>query len=197
MNAIGEFDLELLEDYLDDSLSPAHVEHVAQRLSHEPELALAMHELRASRVLRTAAWRSMEPTELQAQSIADQVAGVVRKDAWRGRARRSVWISTAVAAGIGFFVFGWITRTPSIERQAVMSRQTPSSVQRLIKPALASGQEPRLYHVALIDRDGRWTPAQEFSKADDARQFARDLLQYVDRRSDAERGGAMLVSDHF
>ena len=42
MNSIDEFDLELLEDYLDDALSPSQVERIGQRLAEEPELARAM-----------------------------------------------------------------------------------------------------------------------------------------------------------
>jgi hypothetical protein len=197
LKAIGEFDLELLEDYLDDALSPAQVEHVLRRLTLEPELALAMHELRAGRVLRTIAWRSMEPTDAQTAFVADRVAQSVRKDVWRRKARRSAWISTAVAAGVAFFAFGWMTRTPSSAPSPQLTGQIPPGVQRPTKPIVATGQQPRVYHVALIDRDGRLTPAQKFSKADDARQFARDLLQYVDRRREAEQGSAMLVSDHF
>lgn len=196
MNALGEFDLELLEDYLDDALSPAQVEYMARRLAQEPELALAMHELRAARVLRVAAWRSMEPTEAHAAYVSEGVWETVRKDVRRRRALRSVWISTAVAAGIGFFVAGgWMMRTPVAAPSPQVSHVTPS-IQRVTRP-MATVQEAGLYHVALIDRDGRLMPAQKFSKADDARQFARDLLQYVDRRRQAEQGGAMLVSDHF
>lgn len=197
MNAIGEFDLELLEGYLDDALSPAQVEYVARRLTHEPELALAMHELRAGRVLRTVAWRSMEPTDAQTAYVVDHVAEAVRRDVRHRRARRSVWISTAIAAGVAFFVFGWVTRTPAPAPSAPLSQHVLPAVPGLTKPAMATGHEPGLYRVALIDRDGRLMPAQKFSKADDARQFARDLLQYVDRRREAEQGGAMLVSDHF
>jgi hypothetical protein len=197
LSAIGEFDLELLEDYLDDALSPAQVEHVARRLTQEPELAMTMHELRAGRVLRTVAWRSMEPTDAQTAFVADHVAEAVRKDAWQKKARRSVWISAGVAAGVAFFVIGWMTRTPPSAPSPQLSRQISPGIERIKGPTVATSQEPGLYRVALIDRDGRLMPAQNFSKADDARQFARDLLQYVDRRREAEQGSAMLVSDHF
>jgi hypothetical protein len=196
LNAIGEFDMELLEDYLDDALSPGQVEHVARRLGEEPELALAMHELRAARVLRAAAWRSLEPTEHHAAATANGVTRVVRREAWRGKAKRGAWIASAAAAALALVVIGRLMRVPGStapgELSAVVTRQ-PS----LVTPAIAIAPEIGAFHVALIDRDGRLTPAQKFSKADDARQFARDLLRYEDRRQQAEQGGAMLVSDHF
>lgn len=196
MNAIGEFDLELLEDYLDDSLSPGQVEHVARRLGEEPELALAMHELRAGRVLRAAAWRSLEPTECHAAATARRVAQVVCRDAWHRSARRCAWISSASAAALALFAVGWMMRAPSPPSPSGI-RAVVTTPDRVVEPVVAGAPEANLYHVALLDRDGRLTPAQKFSRADDARQFARDLLRYEDRRRQAEQGGAMLVSDHF
>ena len=194
MNAIGEFDSELLEDYLDDALSPVQVEHVARRLAEEPELALAMHELRASRVLRAAVWRALEPSAAGAASVAGRVARVVRDDARRRTARRSLWVSTSIAAAAALFVIGWLTRMPA----PVPAPPSNSTViARLPAPAPTVAQPARLYRVTLVDQHGRLLPAQKFAKADDARQFARDLLQYEDRRREAEQGSAMLVSDHF
>jgi hypothetical protein len=197
LNAIGEIDLEMLEDYLDDGLSPAQVEHVARRLAEEPELALAMHELRAARVLRAAAWRSLEPTQYQAAGIEQRVVEVVRREAWHRKAWHGAWVSTAAAASVALFAIGWLMRTPAPYSPSQKIPAVAATHARLLKPAVTLTPEPGPYHVALIDRDGRLTPAQKFSKADDARQFARDLLQYEDRRRQAEQGGAMLVSDHF
>lgn len=195
MNAIGEFDLELLEDYLDDSLSPGQVEHVARRLSEEPELALAMHELRAARVLRAAAWRSLEPSEFRAAGTARRVARVVRRDVWRRNVRRGAWVTAAAAAVVALVAVGRLMQapTPASPMKVTAVVTTPA---RTFSPS-AKSPESNDYRVTLIDRDGRLTPAQKFSKADDARQFARDLLRYEDRRQQAAQGGAMLVSDHF
>jgi len=196
LNAIGEFDSELLEDYLDDALSPGQVEHVARRLAEEPELAMAMHELRAARVLRAAAWRSLEPSEARAAALARRIAEVVWQDAWRRGARRALWASGSIAAAAAVFVVGWFLRPTVSPEVRQLSHSVRANVQPS-KPALLSVDPVAGYHVALVDRNGKLMPVQKFSKADDARQFARDLLQYEDRRREAEQGGAMLVSDHF
>ncbi len=80
MNPVGELDQEALSDYLDDALSPAQVQNVMLRLADEPELAAAMHELRAGRVLRAAAWRSMEPGPVELTGVINSVASAVRGD---------------------------------------------------------------------------------------------------------------------
>ena len=193
MNAIGEFDLELLEDYLDDALSPVQVEHVARRLAEEPELALAMHELRASRLLRAAVWRSLEPSEAAAAAAAGRVAGVVRDDLRRRTVRRSLWLSSGIAAAVALFIVGWFVRIPT----RPVAPPASGAIAHSTSPAPATPQAALVYHVTLVDQHGRLLPVQKFSKADDARQFARDLLRYEDRRHEAEQGSAMLVSDHF
>lgn len=199
MNAISEFDLQLLEDYLDDALSPAQVEHVARRLAEEPELALAMHELRAARVLRAAAWRAMLPSEAEAAEVTRRVAGAVRRDARTHRLWRGAWAGTGIAAALAVFVTGWSLRQPAgspapqqiaREDKPVVIRSQPVA----IRPAPAAAAA---FHVALLDSRGNVIPVQKFSKADDARQFAQDLMTYEDRRQEAQQGGAMLVSDRF
>lgn len=191
MNPIGEFDLELLEDYLDDALSAAQVQHVARRLVEEPELALAMHELRAARVLRAAVWRSMEPKAGEAADVASGVGRFVRRE-WRTRARRmALHVGGAVAAAVVLFVTGWLLRGPA-------NPATPRTrAASLVVNTVSRGDPPPPFHVALIDRQGRVIPVQKFWKMDEARAFARDLMQYETRRRDAEQGSAMLISDHF
>jgi hypothetical protein len=80
---------------------------------------------------------------------------------------------------------------------AIQPPSNPTVIAQVPQPAPAAVRTAGVYHVTLVDQHGRLLPAQKFAKADDARQFARDLLQYEDRRREAEQGGAMLVSDHF
>ncbi|HEY2585035.1 MAG TPA: hypothetical protein VGI81_04630 [Tepidisphaeraceae bacterium] len=198
MNAIGEFDLQLLEDYLDDALSPAQVEHVARRLADEPELALAMHELRAARVLRAATWRTLEPSEAEAADVARRVATVVRRTERMGHLWRRAWVGGGIAAAVGVFVAGWLLHGPvdSAVHQPQARETTPTPVP---SPTAIAIRQPAVaaFHVALLDSQGNVIPVQKFSKADDARQFAQDLMTYEDRRQEAQQGGAMLVSDRF
>lgn len=196
MNAIGEFDLELLEDYLDDALSPAQVEHVARRLADEPELALAMHELRAARVLRTAAWRGLEPGEAAAADVARCVSSFVRRTERNRSVRRGVLVGGAAAAVVALFVAGWLLRGPIGAPAAPAARElNPHAIPP--QPALAVTSPAAAFHVAVLDSQGNVIPVQKFSKADDARQFAQDLMTYEDRRQEAQQGSAMLVSDRF
>jgi anti-sigma factor RsiW len=194
LNAISEFDLELLEDYLDDALSPIQVEHVARRLGDEPELALAMHELRAARVLRAAAWRTLEPGEAEAADVTNRVTQVVRRAERAHRLWRGIWVGGGIAAAVGVFVAGWLIHGSgdlSIPRsQARDVQPAPTSV-AVRQPAAAA------FHVALLDSQGNVIPVQKFTKADDARQFAQDLINFEDRRQEAQQGSAMLVSDRF
>jgi anti-sigma factor RsiW len=195
LNAIGELDLELLEDYLDDALSPAQVQHVAERLGTEPELALAMHELRAARAIRVASWRSLEPCETDAVKLADRIIASIRREDRLGRAWHSLRAGSIAAALVGVFVIGWLLRGHAVPSPV----QTRESVVPTVagEHAVALGDLGGPFHVALLDQEGRLVPVQKFSKADDARHFAHDLMQYEARARDAEQGSAMLVSDHF
>jgi len=202
LNAIGEFDLELLEDYLDDALSPGQVEHVARRLTDEPELALAMHELRAARVLRAAAWRALEPGEIHAADVASGVSTAIR----RAERTRRLWRGARAGAGIAaagmVFVMGWLLRGP-IGAMALHPQQEQQAREPMPEPigpqAVVAAQPPAApaFHVTLLDSQGNLIPVQRFSQAEEARQFARDLMKYEDRRQEARQGGAMLVSDRF
>lgn len=196
MNSIGEFDSELLEDYLDDALSPVQVEHVARRLAEEPELALAMHELRARRVLRAAAWRAMEPSEARSAAVAGRITAVVRRDASWQKLRRLAWGGSAAAAAVALLVVGGYTRDsmPFVESD-VLHAEAPS-MRGPSAPAIHEAPTVS-YRVALVDAQGRVTPVQKFSKVEQARDFAGDLVRYQARCREAERGAAMLVSDHF
>lgn len=198
MNAIGEFDLQLLEDYLDDALSPAQVEYVARRLADEPELAMAMHELRAARVLRAASWRLLEPGEAEAADVARRVSKMAHRTERVQHLWRSGWVGGAIAAAVGVFVAGWLLHGPvdsAVPRQhahEIKAAPAPSPAAIAIRPPAAAA-----FHVALLDSQGNVIPVQKFAKADDARQFAQDLMTYEDRRQEAQQGNAMLVSDRF
>jgi hypothetical protein len=196
VNPVGELDQEVLLDYLDDALSPAHVQNVTLRLADEPELAGAMHELRAGRVLRAAAWRSMEPRPAEVTCVIDSVASAVRGDYRRRNARMiGRWLAGA-AAVILIFVGAWSIRGSrgSAKPGAMASGPAPTPVEQ---SAPATTIQPGPFHVALVDPTGRIVPVVKFSRMDEARQFAHDLMTYQIRREEAAQGRAVLVSDHF
>ena len=196
MNPVAELDQEVLSDYLDDALSPAHVQNVTLRLAEEPELAGAMHELRAGRVVRVAAWRSMEPRPAEVQRVIDSVAAAVRGDHRRRSARMiGRWlIGTAALVAVGFGAWSFRDGRVPAQPAAMASRNAPT---RVDPDAQATAMQQGPFHVALVDPTGRIVPVVKFSRMDEARQFAHDLMTYQTRRADAEQGRAMLVSDHF
>lgn len=192
----SELDSELLEAYLDDALSPAQVEHVAQRLLAEPELAQAMHEVRALRALRNAAWREHEPTDAEAAMSADRVAAYVRRDRRRHVAWRAVRVGAAVAAALAVFLAGWLIRGPG--SSGVLAGPTLAASDAAHDPS-SSGSAPlgARFQVAIIDNDGRVVAVQKFSRIEEARQFADDVMRMEARRRQLREGGPMLVSDRF
>jgi len=194
LNPIPEFDLELLEAYLDDALSPSQVQHVAQRLLSEPELAAAMHDLRAERALRTAVWRSVDPSDAEASCLAGRVAACIRRIELRRRILRTVRIGSAVAAAIMVFGGGWFLGHSGSDPSA---SEVPGD-RMPIPPGLAvHTQAGGRFEVPLKDQSGRVIAVQKFAKEDEARQFADDLLKCEFRRRQVQAGGAVLVSDRF
>lgn len=196
MNPIPEFDLELLEGYLDDALSPGQVQHVAQRLLAEPELAAAMHDLRAERALRTAVWRTTEPGEERAATVADRVADeIYRRERW-GRIFRVARMASAAAAAVLVFCGGWFLGHSGSDPSAgeVSSVRSAPLGAQAVQP---SAHVPGRFEVPLKDRSGRVIAVQRFAHEEEARQFNDDLVKYETRRRDVQQGGPVLVSDHF
>ena len=68
---VSESDLDLLEAYLDDTLSVELVQHIDGRLSEEPDLMAALDVLRMDRAARIAAFQSMAPEDNQAHQFAE------------------------------------------------------------------------------------------------------------------------------
>lgn len=197
MNGISEFDCELLEAYLDDALSPTQVQHVSLRLLAEPELAAAMHELRAHRVLRMAAWRSVEPTDVDAAAVARHVATYARRDARRRAIREIVRIGSAVAAAITVFLAGWFLRSSASPGVLAQETRGPAGATSRTAPIRAGPASASGFQIAILDESGNVIAVQKFAKLEEARQFAGDVLRYEARRREVQDGDAVLISDHF
>ncbi len=100
------------------------------------------------------------------------------------------------AAAIAIFVGAWSIRAGrEPARPGAMAAGTAPA--RVGQSAQATAVQPGPFHVALVDPTGRIVPVVKFSRMDEARQFAHDLMAYQIRREEAEQGRAMLVSDHF
>ena len=85
MNSVSENDLELLESYLDDELTGRELEALRQRLSSEPQLAVAIDELKSVHPHLPAKLCVPGP------DAADPYHGLQR-DLWRQLAQSRTWL---------------------------------------------------------------------------------------------------------
>ena len=70
---LTDADLELIDAYLDDTLTTDQVEEVDIRLSGEAELVAALNDLRSQRAARAVVWRAWEPSEASSTRFAASV----------------------------------------------------------------------------------------------------------------------------
>lgn len=192
---VNETDLELIEAYLDDALTPDEVERLDRRLNTEPELSAAMGALRGERLMRTFVWQIQQPADSAADRVTARVVSEVRRRdrmRWRGRWSR---VAGAVAACILFgFVAGWLGRgRAQLLDESAMDR---SAVHAISHTAMSLGPSG-VYQVALTDDAGNVIAVQKFARYEEAKQFADDLATYEARRRQVQQGRAVLVSDQF
>jgi hypothetical protein len=191
LSDVPEYDLQLLEAYLDDALAASQVEVVDARLAREPRLGEALHSLRAQRAVRAAVWQSIASDDQSAKALSERVRrGILRHDLMT-RVLRGLRIGGGVAACVALVWGGWMMRgasAPSVVRVA-----GPVPARHAVVPVDAAG----LYRVALTDEAGKVIAVQPFSRIEEARQFANDLERYEARRREVRQGSAVLVSDHF
>ena len=76
---LTDTDLELLDAYLDDTLSADEVEELEVRLAVESDLAAALSDLRAQRAARSAVWRALEPSQASSKRFAASVFTPLRR----------------------------------------------------------------------------------------------------------------------
>jgi hypothetical protein len=106
MNSVNENDLELLESYLDDELTGRELEALRQRLSSEPQLAVAIDEFKSQRQMRQQFFGACEPDQASVERLVQSVnQNITRELAWseRNRSLRS-WGSLAACLLVGLFL---------------------------------------------------------------------------------------------
>ena len=174
-NEITETDLDLLQQYLDGALLGIELEEVRRRLRVEPQFDEALKASRADREARRAVWQSMEPGD-------DEVARFIRSFTVRARksdmvlrlGRFSRFIGAAAACIAMGFLAGWLGRGKPASGPATAGLNVASMTH-------ANGQAPT-FQVALTDDAGNVVAVQKFSRLEDAREFANDLVQWQMRR---------------
>ncbi len=194
MNMDSDYDI--LEGFLDNSLSPDEMQAVAARLAAEPDLAVALEAIRDERTVRLAAWESFEPDERAAQRFAVSAIRAIRRQRLLSmvthvtRLVASVAACLAIGISAGWFLWGRPIHTVPVT--ATISGPTASLASNSGRNS-SSGT----YQVAITDENGKVVAVQKFSAFEDAKAFADDLGRYQQRRLDVQDGKATVVSDKF
>jgi hypothetical protein len=189
-------DYDILEGYLDNSLSPDEMQAVAARLAADPDLAAAIDALREERRLRQSAWQSYEPDEASAQRFAVATVRALRRQRilsmMRHFTRLAVSAAACLALGISAGWFIWGRPIGSVPVTATITGPTSSLASNSSQSSGAG-----TYQVAITDQNGKVVAVQKFNGLDEAKAFADDLGRYEQRKLDVQDGKATLVSDKF
>jgi anti-sigma factor RsiW len=207
-------DFELLMSYVDGELTAAEAGRLEERLRGEPELADALGRMSAEHAVRQAVWRSLEPGQPEALSLAAGVTRSARRADWHRRFSRLSRVAVAAAACVALgFLAGWVGRGSAVARAVTSVEEastTRPAVARRVERAeprfaakgaaktggggAAAAAEPFVYQVALTDDDGNITAVQKFDNLDDARNFAADVGRWQARQQQIQEGHPVMTS---
>jgi hypothetical protein len=139
----------------------------------------------AAQVARSAFWKSLEPTDAEARTVADRICSAAR----RRESRACTWrwwrgIASIAACVALSFTAGWILH----------SHHASSSTSHLIA---GNPNKTNLFHVSLTDERGRVTAVQPFESMEKAREFARDVGQWQEREIQVHKGTPVILADRF
>src|SRR2546421_133818 len=106
--AVDERDLDLLEMYLDQELSPHERAALEQRLRADSALREELRQLQNDRQLRRLVFAGYEPDEAAVGRITQRAhAAISRGEVWRCYLRRAGFATAAAAAVAIAFIGGW------------------------------------------------------------------------------------------
>src|SRR5258705_3315008 len=155
---IEDGDIELLEAFLDDELTPAQSLLLRDRLESEPNLTVELEQLRAERKLRATMFLGLEGgEEAVVERAFSKIHDVDARQQRRVQQVRRLRYAMAAAAliTIGFLV-GWMGATGGKSN--------------------ASASEA--YRVEILDESGQVMAVQKFQSLEKAREFSDDLQQW-------------------
>lgn len=180
---LEEHDWDILQRSLDGVLTPTKEAELAARMSREPELKAAMSSLRSGQVERATFWKSLEPTQLEADVLAKCALSNARRR--RFAAGAVPWwprIAAVAACLIVSFSAGWFAHShqPGIAR---------------VQPTTHNPQPT--FRVALTDEQGHVTAVQDFESADQAKKFARDVMQWQELNAKVQHGSPIVLADRL
>lgn len=176
---LEEHDWELLSRHLDGDLTDAEETELSERISREPELKAALDELSSAQTVRSSLWTSLEPTQVEADVLAKCAISSAR------RRRVSWWprIAAVAACLIVSFSAGWLAH--SRQRNGMAHLQP------------ATNNQPSPYRVALTDEQGHVTAVQDFESAEQAKKFARDVMQWQELNARVQHGSPIVLADRL
>jgi|SRR5882672_4231148 len=165
---IEDGDIELLEAFLDDELTPAQSLLLRDRLASEPNLAGELEQLRAERKLRANMFLGLEGGEeaiverilAQVGPAVPDVAAKVSDRAGPTRLRLRYAMAAAACIVLGFLI-GWMGAAGG-------------------KSNARASEAP--YRVEILDESGQVMAVQKFQSLEKAREFSDDLQQWQIRQ---------------
>ena len=167
-------DLELIEAYLDDALSPEEVERLDRRLAEDADFAATLHEQRTGRAFRLAAFQSDAPQHGEVKELSDRIITEVFRRQRQRIMGRWMRVAGALAACVLFgFVAGWLGRGRA-ESENVDAGVRAVHADLTVDPI-------GIYEVSFTDDSGNIIAQQTFSHYEQARRYADDLAGYETR----------------
>src|SRR5947209_18400129 len=137
--SVEENDWVALASVLDRAATEDEAAVISARMANNPALAAAMDDLRAGTSERAAYWKGLEPSESDAQALADRIRAATRQTPatnpwrwWRGIASIAACVAISFGAGWGLHAY-----------------RVTSSIAHLPSPT------NREFHVTLNDLQGK------------------------------------------
>ncbi len=195
---MSDSDIDLLEMYLDDAMTPEEAEALRRRVAESPGLSEALSRLRDERAARQAVWQALEPNDVEIGRLIGRVRQSIRHREHWTRRWQVFRIGTAAAACLAFGFFGgWLGRgaSPTVDPAGPAVTGVAS-----LPPAGAGNAGHQLdspgFHVVLTDLAGRAVAVQTFDTPEKAREFVEDVDRMQNRQT-RPTGNAILISEEF
>ena len=189
MTPTDDPDLQLLDGYLDDALSPEESETLRARLESDAHLRTTLSHLREERTLRRALFTSLEPDDAAVTAFATRLRHATQPTQPAALSFRPLRYSAAAAAllAIGFVTRGLLDHAPANHNDA----------NQLTQNKTVDLHKVETYEVTLRDDAGRVVAVQRFDALDKAQEFAADLTRWQSRNQRLASNQFVVTADRF
>jgi anti-sigma factor RsiW len=190
MTPTDDTDLQQLDGYLDDALTPEESETLRARLEADANLRDALSHLREERTLRRAHFTACEPDDATVTAFTNRLRRAttpVQPTRWLHPLRYSAAAAALIA--VGFFTRGLLDHRPTTH--------TADTVTQVTQKKGIDVQRVETYEVTLRDDAGRVVAVQRFDSIDKAREFAADLSRWQSRNERLAGARFVVTADRF